>query len=82
MTFQKFDTSTPLTEAERSMLTRLDFRPVIGVTGQERTEALQSLARRGLAKCWPGDGADRGVLLGCKVKTPPRLVFGGPEGAA
>lgn len=70
-----------LSPAERDMIHRLDFAAhfsgVAGVTGRRRREALMSLARRGLAECWEGEGRDAGVLLGRLTHAGRRLQLPG-----
>lgn len=63
-----------LTVLERDMLNRLSaaaHRHAAGEAGdcvyvavQYRKDALQALAAKGLARCWSGDGPDRGLLIG------------------
>lgn len=62
-----------LTEAEANIMDRLRFADRhraegsagwVGVTAPDRMEALLSVARKGLARTWWGEGKDAGVLLG------------------
>lgn len=67
-------TGASFTAAEKDMLIRLSVadhhRRTGGAAGwvhvaaPARAEALLSVARRGLARCWWGDGEDAGLLLG------------------
>ncbi len=62
-----------LTKAEAAMLDRLKFADgpraegaagIVHVAAPRRMEALQAVAKRGLATSWWGDGKDAGLLLG------------------
>lgn len=56
---------TPLSPDERAMIDRIQNAPkgVTGVATAKRIEIVQGLARRGLVRCWWGEGRDQGVLL-------------------